>query len=85
MTVIATHIKLGVQFGGVCPLCKRQTGDRPHEKAGTSLYGYTVRVDDKEVKKYLPVHPSCAHGQTKNSTGGLKYRTEPKAQIEVNL
>lgn len=72
----AKHLGLGVKFGGRCAVCGRETGNREFEKAQTSLY-------KKADGTFAVVHPTCAGGSTKNS-GGVKYRIEPKAEIEVN-
>ena len=71
----ATHKGLGVKFGGACGVCGRDTGKREFERAVTALY-------QREDGKFIPVHPECAGGQTKNSNG-VKYRVAPKDSIEV--
>jgi len=74
--VKATHIRLGVKFGGRCPICKRDTGSRSWELSQTALY----RSADG---KFHPVHPKCAGGSTKSKVGGgAAYRQEPKKEIE---
>lgn len=76
-TVKAHHKGLGVKYGGICPLCTRSTGNRPFEREVTSLY----KGDDG---KFYAVHPRCAGGETKSSNG-VKYRTEPKETIEIEV
>jgi hypothetical protein len=73
----ATHVGLGVKFGGVCAVCGSHTGSRAFELDATSLYR-------TEEGKYVVVHPSCAGGRTKSRVGGgVTYRTAPKATITI--
>lgn len=77
--MILTHVGLGVKYGGVCPVCKSQTGSRSFELAATSLY----RGADG---KFHVVHPICAGGATKSRvSGGVAYRTQPSHTLEVEL
>lgn len=70
------HKGLGVKFGGRCPVCNGDTGNRDFEKEKTALY----RSQDG---RFFPVHPECAGGSTKSAVGGgIKYRNEPKAVVE---